>query len=107
MIEKKNIYYSIPEFSKKEVFEDILNAENLKVERIISYPDSIPENQWYDQDNEEWVLLLKGSATLEFSNNEIIELFPGDFILIPAHMKHKVNKVDKNAPTIWLALHYK
>ncbi|MBI5324093.1 MAG: cupin domain-containing protein [Ignavibacteriae bacterium] len=107
MITKKNLFDNIQSISENEVFEELLKNDNLTLERIISFPESLPENKWYDQDNDEWVLLLKGSATLEFENGITVNLFPGDYILLPAHVKHKVLEVDKNELTIWLGLHYK
>lgn len=106
MINKVNIFDNIKPFSENEIFEDLFKSEKLKVERIISYPDSIPENKWYDQEKDEWVILLKGSATLQFENEELVKLIPGDYIFIPSHTKHKVNEVCKNEPTVWLAMHF-
>ena len=106
-IEKKNIFNQIPEFSEKEIFEDIILNNILKIERIISYPGKIEDNKWYDQDNDEWVILLKGSATLEFENNKLLQLNPGDYLFIPAHLKHKVKETNQYEPTIWLAAHFK
>jgi len=106
MINKNNIFDYIQTLSDSELFEDLLKKDNLKLERIISYPNSVPENKWYDQGNDEWIILLKGSATLQFENDEIVKLLPGDYLLIPAHSKHKVKDVNKHEPTIWLALHY-
>ncbi|OGU16502.1 MAG: cupin [Ignavibacteria bacterium GWB2_35_12] len=103
---KKNIFDNIQAGSGIEIFEDLLKKENLKLERIISYPNSISENQWYGQAHDEWVILLKGSAALQFENDELVELLPGDYLFIPAHTKHKVQEVNNNEPTIWLALHY-
>ncbi|MCL5991663.1 MAG: cupin domain-containing protein [Bacteroidetes bacterium] len=114
MLVKKNIFEDIKSKdastniteSNKEIFEDLLKNENLKLERIISYPNSIPGDKWYDQNKDEWVILLKGSAALQFENDELIKLLPGDYLFIPSHLKHKVKEVNKNEPTIWLALNF-
>ena len=103
----KNIYKDLPE-SNKEIFEDLIDNRKFKLERIISRGQSSPEGDgWYNQDNDEWVLVLSGSAGLRFENEKnIIVLREGDFINIPAHLKHRVEWTDKNQETVWLALYY-
>ena len=102
-----NIYKDLPE-SKKEIFEDIIDNKSFKLERIISRGQSSPDgDDWFNQDNDEWVILLKGSAGLKFEGeDEITVMQSGDYIHIPAHKRHKVEWTDKNQETIWLALHY-
>ena len=102
----KNIYENIPE-SKNEIFECILQTDKFKLERIISSGQATPIGEWYNQENDEWVILLSGSAGLKFEDiEEIIELSPGDYMNIPAHKKHRVEWTDKDTETVWLALHY-
>jgi len=103
----KNIFQDIYESSTEEIFEIILGSENMRLERIISNGHATPPGEWYDQDNDEWVLLVKGSAGLLFEGDvEIVALKPGDYIHIPAHRKHRVEWTDCTEKTIWLALHY-
>jgi len=102
-----NIFSNIPKHTPQEIFEEIITAENIKIERIISKGHATPDDKWYDQDKNEWVLLLKGSAGVLFeSSQNPITLHPGDYILIPAHMKHRVEWTDQNEETIWLAIYY-
>jgi len=104
----QNIFVEIPaEHSADEVFEELVSAGGVKIERIISEGHSSPEGLWYDQEQEEWVMVLAGSAGLIFEgSDEVIELNPGDWINIPAHKKHRVEWTDPNEKTIWLAVHY-
>lgn len=102
----KNIFRDIPDDLRNEVFEEIVSSENFKLERIISEGNSSPEGFWYDQEKNEFVLLLSGAAKLSFENDESIELKPGDYLVIPSHKKHRVDRTDPNQKTIWLALHY-
>lgn len=95
----------IPQSSQSEIFETIIQKKNIKIERIISYGQTTPKDYWYDQDEDEFVVILKGSAKLQYENNEIIELNLGDSLLIKAHEKHKVIYTDN--PTVWLAVFYK
>lgn len=89
-----------------EIFETIVSTKNVKIERIISFGQTSPDGFWYDQNEHEWVLLLKGYAKLEFEGNKVVELKPGDFINIPAHQKHRVAYTSTFEETIWLAVFY-
>ncbi len=103
---KSNIYGNIPDKLKEELFERIIENENLKLERIVSDNHSTKENFWYDQEKNEFVLLLKGSAQLKFDDGKDTTLLPGDYLVIPAHKKHRVEKTSSKEKTFWLALHY-
>lgn len=101
-----NIFNNIPADLSEEVFQTLCKSENVHIERIISNGQSTPENEWYDQENNEWVILLQGKAGIRFENEELEELNAGDFINIPAHKKHRVEWTEKDVETIWLAIHY-
>ena len=92
-----------------EEFMEILFSENaqnsVRIERIISEGHVSPENFWYDQDEWEWVAVLQGNAELEFENeNEKIFLSSGDWIVIPAHERHRVAFTSCEPPCVWLAV---
>ena len=107
MAKPGNIFSNIPKHIPQEIFEEIIATENIKIERIISKGHATPDDKWYNQDKNEWVILLKGSAGLLFEGEDNpITLDPGDYILIPAHMKHRVEWTDQTEMTIWLAVHY-
>ncbi|PCJ62619.1 MAG: cupin [Planctomycetota bacterium] len=106
MLKLKNIFENIPENLEDENFEKIIRSENVVIERIVSKGHTSPENGWYDQEQNEWVLLLKGQAKILFSTDETLELKEGDYVLIPAHKKHKVIWTDPATESIWLAVHY-
>lgn len=105
-MKKRNLFENIPSGSKDEVFEEILKKGNVKIERIISTGQSTPLGEWYDQDLDEWVILLKGSAELLFEDNERITMMPGDYVHIPPHCRHRVEWTDEKQPTVWLAVHF-
>jgi cupin 2 domain-containing protein len=105
-VQVNNIFKNIPTNLADESFEDIISKDGLKIEKIISYGHITEEFQWYDQDHDEWVILLKGEATLSFENENAIELSLGEYINIPAHKKHRVSWTLPNKETIWLAVHY-
>lgn len=101
-----NVYLPISSNCEKEFFETLIDNNALKIERIISKGQCSPENGWYDQSQNEWVLLLKGSAMITFSDNTTICLREGDYLHIPPHQKHKVSWTDPDLETYWLAVHY-
>lgn len=96
---------SIKNFSE-EIFETILTGENIKIERIISNGQTTPENEWYNQDKNEWVLLIQGEAEILFEIDEKTTLRAGDYLLIPAHKRHRVTFTSCNPPCIWLAVFF-
>ena len=101
----QNIYSSIPADISKELFQDILITDTFTVKRIVSKGHASPKDFWYDQDQNEWVILLTGRAGLLFEGSDtIIELTPGDYIIIPAHLQHRVEWTDPNIETVWLEI---
>jgi cupin 2 domain-containing protein len=104
----KNLFSNIPESINEELFEILVENQHLMLERIVSDGQATPPNEWYDQDINEWVILLRGSAGILFEGDEkAIALQPGDYILIPAHRRHRVEWTDQKEKTIWLALKYR
>lgn len=105
-MKKGNLFKLIPGDLKREVFEPLLVNERIRIERIISKGHRSPDTGWYDQERNEWVMILKGEACIAFEKGETVELGEGDYIEIPAHKKHKVIKTSAKSETIWLAVHY-
>jgi len=97
----KNLPQDLPE----ELCQTLLEYPHLRIERILSQGQHSPENSWYDQEQAEWVMLLQGHARLSFAEAESIELYPGDYLHLPAHCKHRVDWTDPNQISIWLAVH--
>ena len=107
MLTTFNIFLNTPSTISEEIFEAIVTTNEVKIERIISKGHVSPKDSWYDQSNSEWVMVLQGSAKLRFrENDEVIELYPGDHLNIPPHVKHRVEWTDPDQETIWLAVHY-
>ncbi len=104
---KANLFADIPENAKEEIIEILESGKNFRIERIISYGQSSPEGFWYDQNESEWVIVLAGSAIIEFQNNELIKMLLGDYLFIPAHKKHRIQSTSMNEKTIWLAFFIK
>jgi cupin 2 domain-containing protein len=101
----KNIFVPVAEMGAEEGFVTLLEASALKIERIVSRGHASPEGFWYDQSEDEWVMVLRGEAALEFAGGEGVELKEGDYLTIPRHVKHRVCRTGPD--TIWLAVHFK
>lgn len=102
-----NIFGSLPKDLKSEVIEDIIRSPSVRIERIVSKGHTSPDSGWYDQDENEWVMVVEGRASLGFEDGSKCNLAAGDYINIPAHVKHKVVWTDPNEITVWLAVFYK
>ncbi len=103
---KNNLFQNIPDKLPDEIFETIAESNNVKVERIISDGHTSQPGFWYNQDQNEFVIILKGNAVLEFDEGVSVEMTAGDYCIIPAHKKHRVSYTDKSGKTVWLAVFY-
>lgn len=100
--------FSLPTpLPNREIFEPLFPDTGTLVERIISTGQATPEGEWYDQDRDEWILLLQGEAVLAYEDGRTLRLRPGDHVLLPAHEKHRVERTSADPPCIWLAVHGK
>ena len=107
----KNLFSEIPADLSVELFEPILAADAVRIERIVSLGHTSAEEFWYDQDESEWVVVLAGAARVIWDSPEggprTVSLCPGDHLNIPAHTRHRVAWTDPDQPTIWLAIFYR
>ena len=85
-----------------ESIATLLSGKRFTLEHIVSYGQPSPDGFWYDQDTQEWVALIQGSATLVFEDG-VLELTAGDAVQIPSHAKHRVERVSVDA--VWIAVH--
>jgi len=89
-----------------EVTETLCEQPGVRIERIVSTGQVTPDGQWYDQDSDEWVLVVKGSARLRIDGEaQDRELGEGDYMFLPAHCRHRVAWTQSEPPTVWLAIH--
>ena len=101
-----NLFENIPKNLEEEALEQLVKSEHISIERIISKGHQSPHSGWYDQDKNEWVIVVSGKAILSFDDGSDITLKKGDYINIPAHKKHKVKWTEPSVETIWLAIFY-
>ena len=102
-----NLFDDIPSTLPEELVTVLAGNQHVRIERIVSNGHASPEDFWYDQDEHEWVVVLKGEARLVFEVGNSVALKPGNHVLIPAHKKHRVGWTTPDEPTIWLAVFYK
>lgn len=100
-----NLLSSLPASFSDELTETLIQAKHVRIERIVSHGHASPPNFWYDQEQNEWVMLIQGAARLRFED-EVIEMKRGDSVDIPAHKRHRVDWTTPDEPTIWLAVFY-
>lgn len=106
MADRGSLFRDLPRHLDAERFEALLDLPGLTLERIVSTGQATPEGEWLDQERSEWVVLLRGSAELRFEGEAPMSLAPGDWVLIPAGRRHRVERTDIDRPTVWLALHF-
>ena len=91
----------------EELVDILLESPGLRLERIVSTGQATLDEDWYDQRWDEFVVLVSGSARLRLEGeNEDRVLEAGDWILLPAHCRHRVTWTQSKPPTVWLAIHY-
>ncbi len=101
-----NLFRPVPERRTEEFLDVLLERPGIRIERIVSRGHASPEDFWYDQPQDEWVLLVKGRAGLRFADEAGDRLLSaGDHVLIPAHRRHRVAWTDPDGETVWLAVH--
>jgi cupin 2 domain-containing protein len=107
-VQAGNLFADIPAAgARDEEFSEILARPGLKIERIVSHGHASPPGFWYDQPQNEWVIVLKGSARLRFEDEAGERaLAAGDYVFIPAGKRHRVEWTSAEEPTIWLAVHF-
>ncbi len=106
--------FSLPQpLPTVEIFIPIIKTDGLLIEKIISVGHTTTPGQWYDQEHDEWVMVVQGDATLAFEDSfadsaedgSTVNLVAGDYVLIPAHCRHRVVATSHEPVCIWLAIH--
>ncbi|MPZ57109.1 MAG: cupin domain-containing protein [Rhizobiales bacterium] len=101
-----NLLGNVPAARAEEDVIVLLRTPHARIERIVSHAHASTPDFWYDQDAAEWVVVLSGAAGLLIEGeNTARRLGPGDYLLIPAHVRHRVEWTAADQPTVWLAIH--
>ncbi len=101
----ENFLANVGADSGAEEFLTLLENSAAHIGRIVSHGHGSPDGFFYNQPNDEWVMLVRGSATLEYADGARIEMRAGDYVTISRHVKHRVASVSDDA--VWLAVHVK
>lgn len=100
-----HLLHPLPPAGPDEVLETLLARGGIRIERIVSFGQSSPDGFWYDQDEDEFVVLLSGAAVLRFEDGDrTVDLTPGTWIDIPAHCRHRVEATATDQPSVWLTM---
>ena len=102
----QNLLADIPAQLDSERCERLVSQGAVTIKRILSRGQSSPDSGWYDQTEDEWVVVLEGEAILTFADGRDYHLHAGDHLLIPAHSQHRVAWTPADRTTIWLAVHF-
>jgi cupin 2 domain-containing protein len=106
-IQTGNLFEGLPDARSEEVLENLAQDGAVRIERIVSRGQVSPSGFWYDQDQNEWVILLRGAARIEFEYRaDALELRPGDYVNIPRRVRHRVGWTAPDETTVWLAVWY-
>jgi len=100
-----NLFELPKDLPREEIAEPLILDKGILIERIISTGQVSPPGFWYDQDRDEWVVLLQGQARLGWEDGRSKELRAGDWVFIPAHERHRVEWTSQETACIWLAVH--
>ena len=106
-MQRGNLFADLPTAPHADELLHVLwAADRVRIERIVSRGHVTPADQWYDQDRDEWVVLLSGAARLRIEGrDELIDMRKGDYILLPAHLRHRVEWTDPVCDSVWLTIH--
>lgn len=101
-----NLLSNLPVTAGSEAFEDLLHAPSVRIERIVSRGHTSPKAGWYEQTENEWVMVVAGAGRIQFEAGGEVQLDEGDYLTIPAGRRHRVSWTDPDVATVWLAVFY-
>ncbi len=103
-----NLFNALTDLDQTDERVDILSqTPNVRIERIVSTGQITPDGTWYDQTSDEWVAMLQGHARLQIEGEASERILaPGDWLLLPAHCRHRVTWTSPEEHTVWLAIHF-
>ena len=103
-----NLFADLPTSLTEELVNVLAENPQVRIDRIVSTGQFTKPGFRYDQDEHEWVVVLKGHARLLFEDeDEPFNMLPGDHVLIPAHRRHRVEWTTPDEATVWLAIFYR
>ncbi len=107
MPEPKNLLSDIPAELPDELVQTLVLRRGCRWCGVVSRGHWSPDGFWYDQDENEFVVLLSGAARMVFEDRaEPVEMTAGSWVNIAAHRRHRVEWTDPTQNTIWLGIFY-
>lgn len=101
----RNLFKCIPETLPEEWVQVLAQTSQTRIERVVSQGHTSDPDFWYDQEEDEFVLLVSGQARLAFADeSDEVTLDAGDWLIIPAHCRHRVAWTDPKVETVWLTV---
>ena len=95
----------LPKPGPEESLEELLSSPGVRIERIVSHGHASPLGFWYDQNDDEWVVVVEGEAEVQIEGESVTrQLSRGDWVFLPAHCRHRVARTAEDRPTVWLAV---
>lgn len=108
IIDSGNLVAGVPKKLKEEQFTELAASEHVRIERIVSRGQASGPNEWYDEEEAEWVMVIAGAARLLFDGDTVARtLAPGDYVYIPPRKRHRLEWTDPEQATVWLAVHFR
>lgn len=108
LVPNKEKYLEMPAAwdGEEEYAELLLSGANWRLERIISRGHISKEGFWYEQTEDEWVMVLQGAGEICWADESKTMLKAGDGVLIPKNCRHRVSMTTSEPECIWLALFF-
>lgn len=103
-VRRGNLGDGVPTALPEELTTVLAAGDGVRIERIVSRGHASEPGSWCDQSSDEFVLLVQGAARLEFEDANL-ELRAGDWVEIPARVRHRVAWTAEDADTVWLAVY--
>ncbi len=93
----------VPSELPEELTTVLVEGAGVRIERIVSRGHASAPDTWYEQVEDEFVLLVQGAARLEFEEFDL-ELAPGDWVDLPAGVRHRVAWTAEGQDSLWLTV---
>ena len=107
VVRSGSLFTRLADRLEAEHFDQLLAGGPFRLLRIISTGQATPPGEWYDQVDDEWLVVLQGAARVRLADEpQTRHLGPGDWLLLPAGCRHRVDWTATDGPTVWLALHH-
>jgi cupin 2 domain-containing protein len=104
VIVRGNLSEGIPAHLPEELVTVLAAGPGVRIERIVSRGHASPPGFWYDQEEDELVLLVSGAARLQIEGGPELALGEGDWVELPRHLRHRVAWTAPDRDTVWLAV---